>query len=425
MLSTVRDAWKIPELRKKMLFTLMVIFVFRIGSAIPVPYMDKRLVAQMFAEGSGTVLQLLDMISGGGLERFTIFAMGVSPYITASIVIQLLTFAIPALEELQKEGEEGRKKIQFYQRILAILIALIQSIGFTYGLFKGALYAETFLQNSIVILSMVAGTCFVIWLGEQITKNGVGNGISIIIFLGIISRIPNDLIGIFNGAKAGTIGILPIVVFSILAALVVLFVVALNEGERRIQVQYSKRVVGRKMYGGQNTHIPIKVSMAGVMPVIFSSSILAIPATIAQFNQGSGFANFLLNWFTPQGIPGTIIYSVLNIVFIMFFTYFYTAMQFNTVEYSKNLQQNGGFIPGIRPGRPTSEYLEKVVNRLVFVGGLGLALLSSLPIILGKFMAVPMVFAGTSIIIVVGVVLETLRSLEQQMIIRHYKGFLN
>ncbi len=262
-------------------------------------------------------------------------------------------------------------------------------------------------------------------MGDQISKNGVGNGISIIIFLGIIANLPRDVMNIINIFEFNVLNVVLLIVFAVAAVAIVAFVVALNEGERRIPVQYSKRVVGRKMYGGQNTHIPIKVSMAGVMPVIFASSILAIPGTIAQLTSG-GFSRFLLNWFTVEGIPGTIIYSILNILLIMFFTYFYTAMQFNTVEYSKNLQQNGGFIPGIRPGKPTSDYLEKVVNRLVFVGGISLAIIASLPIIIGKFTpAIPMVFAGTSIIIVVGVVLETLRSLEQQMMVRHYKGFLN
>ncbi len=425
MLSTVKDAWKIPEIRRKMLFTLMVIFVFRIGTSVPIPFMDKSSIAAMFSGGSGNILNLMNMMAGGSIQRASIFAVGVGPYITASIVMQLLTFAIPALEELQKEGEEGRKKIQKYQKYLSILIATVTAAGYTFVIFKQAVYADTLIENLVIMFSLVAGTSFLTWLGDQISKNGVGNGISIIIFLGIIANLPRDVMNIINIFEFNVLNVVLLIVFAVAAVAIVAFVVALNEGERRIPVQYSKRVVGRKMYGGQNTHIPIKVSMAGVMPVIFASSILAIPGTIAQLTSG-GFSRFLLNWFTVEGIPGTIIYSILNILLIMFFTYFYTAMQFNTVEYSKNLQQNGGFIPGIRPGKPTSDYLEKVVNRLVFVGGISLAIIASLPIIIGKFTpAIPMVFAGTSIIIVVGVVLETLRSLEQQMMVRHYKGFLN
>lgn len=425
MLSTLRDAWRIPEIKKKIVFTFFMMLVFRIGSAIPVPYMNKAMIAEIFAGNQGSMLQFLDMMAGGNFSNFTIFAANIYPYITASIVIQLLTFAIPALEELSKEGEEGRKKIQKYTQITAIALAFVQAIGYTFGLFKGALETTTALQNIVVILSIVGGTSFLVWIGNQITEHGIGNGISLIIFLGIVGRMPVDIKNMCLGIINGTVNPIAAVLFAVFAVFVVFVVVALNEGERRIPVQYAKRVVGRKLYGGQNTHIPIKVSMAGVMPVIFSNSILSIPAMIAMFNPEGGFSKFLTNWFTTSSTQGTIIHTILNIAMIVAFSFFYTSMQFNTVEYSKNLQQNGGFIPGIRPGRSTSDYLGKVVNRLVIVGAIVLAFLSTLPTLMNIFTNIPIAFGGTSIIIVVGVVIETVKAIEQQMLIRHYKGFLN
>lgn len=423
MLSTLRNAWRIPDIRKKIIFTLLMLLVFRLGSAIPVPYMNKDIIASFFSGAEGGVFQLLDLISGGNMSNFSIFATGIGPYITASIVIQLLTIAIPSLEELAKEGEEGRKKINRYTRYAAVALALIQAIGFTFGLFKPALEASGIMQQSIVIISMVAGTAFLMWLGELITEKGIGNGISLIIFVGIISKLPNDFIKTIKLVSIGQLNIIKLLIFGIVFLGIIAVVVALQEGERRIAVQYAKRVVGRKMYGGQSTHIPVKVSMAGVMPVIFASSLLALPQTITLFSSGK-FAAFVTKYFTPQGSVGIWIYSILNIALIMFFTYFYTAIQFNTVEYAKNLQQNGGFIPGIRPGRPTSEHLNRVVNRIVFVGGLSLAVLASLPIVLSKIFGMQVNFGGTAIIIVVGVALETVKQIEAQMLMRHYKGFL-
>ena len=300
---------------------------------------------------------------------------------------------------------------------------MIQAIGFTFGLFKPALEAEGVLQRSIVIISMVAGTAFLMWLGDLITEKGIGNGISLIIFVGIISRLPSSVFNMIKLAMIGKLNIVKLLIFGVVFLGIITVVVALQEAERRVVVQYAKRVVGRKMYGGQSTHIPIKVSMAGVMPVIFASSLLALPQTIALFSKG-GVSTFITKYLTPQGSVGIWIYSILNVVLIMFFTYFYTAIQFNTVEYAKNLQQNGGFIPGIRPGRPTSDYLTKVVNRIVFVGGLSLAVLTLLPIILSKIFDMNISFGGTAIIIVVGVALETVKQIEAQMLMRHYKGFL-
>ncbi len=424
MLSTLRNAWRIPEIRKKIIFTLLMLLVFRLGSSIPVPYMNKQVIADIFQTSKGGILQLLDLMGGGTFSNFSVFATNIYPYITASIVIQLLTIAIPRLEELAKEGEEGKKKITRYTRYAAIGLALIQAIGYTYGLFSSALMTTNKLQEVIVIVSMVAGTAFLMWIGDMITEKGIGNGISLIIFIGIISKLPTTLINTFNLIRVGELNIIKALIFGIVFLGIIAFVVALQEGERRIPVQYAKRVVGRKMYGGQSTHIPIKVSMSGVMPVIFASSLLAFPQTIAMFTKG-GLTTWIEKWLTPSGSIGIWIYSILNIILIMFFTYFYTAIQFNTVEYAKNLQQNGGFIPGIRPGRPTSEHLNKTVNRITFVGGFALAVLASLPIILSKLFNMDVNFGGTAIIIVVGVALETIKQIEAQMLMRHYKGFLN
>ncbi|MGO1469573.1 MAG: preprotein translocase subunit SecY [Tissierella sp.] len=422
MISTLKDAWKIPEIRKKINFTLLMLLVFRLGSNIPVPYMNKAMIAEIFESNQGGLLQFLDLMAGGTFSSFSIFATNIYPYITASIIIQLLTIAIPRLEELAKEGEEGRKKIGKITRVAAVVLALIQAIGMTLGIFRPALEATGTLQKMIVVITLVAGTAFLIWIGDLISEKGVGNGISILIFVGIISRLPAELIKTGQLVAAGSLNIFKVLTFGVVFLAIIAVVVALQEGERKVNVQYAKRVVGRKMYGGQSTHIPVKVSMAGVMPVIFATSLLALPQTISLFTQaGSGW---ITKWLTPQGSIGIWVYSILQIILIMFFTYFYTAIQFNTVEYSKNLQQNGGFIPGIRPGRPTSEYLNRVVSRITFVGGLSLAILASLPVILSKLFGMDVNFGGTAIIIVVGVALETVKQLESQMLMRHYKGFL-
>lgn len=423
MLSTLRNAWRIPEIRKKMVFTLLMLLVIRLGSAIPVPYMNKEAISAIFESNQGGLLQFLDLMAGGNFSRFSIFATNIYPYITASIVIQLLTIAIPSLEELAKQGEEGKKKISRYTKYGAVILALIQASGYTFGLFSSALETTNTLQTSIVIISMVAGTAFLMWLGELITEKGIGNGVSLIIFIGIISALPAELINMYKMVRLGLINIVAVILFGIVALVIIAAVIAIQEGERRITVQYAKRVVGRKMYGGQSTHIPVKVLMSGVMPVIFASSLLALPQTIALFAKG-GVSEWITKYLTPQGSVGVWIYSIFNILLIIFFTYFYTAIQFNTVEYAKNLQQNGGFIPGIRPGRPTSDYLGKVVNRVVIVGGLALAFLSILPIVLSKVFGMNVNFGGTAIIIVVGVALETVKQLESQMLMRHYKGFL-
>ena len=424
MLSTLRDAWKIPDIRKKLLFTLATVFIFRIGSAIPVPYMNQEAIQQLFNNSQGTMLDFLDMMAGGNISQFSVFATSIYPYITASIVIQLLAYAIPSLEELAKD-EDGRKKIQIYTRYLGIALAFVTAIGYTFGLFGSALEATTAMQKMIVVLSIVGGTAFLIWLSDQITMYGISNGSSIIIFLGIIGKLPGDIRKMIYGVKIGYISILSVVLFTIFALFVVVMVVAINEGERRIPVQYAKRVVGRKLYGGQATHIPIKVSMSGVMPIIFANAIMSIPGLLSIFNPEGGFARFFTNWFTTQTVRGTVIYTILNIVLIIAFAFFYSSMQFNTVEYSKNLQQQGGFIPGIRPGKPTSVYLQRILDRIVIVGAIVLAFLATVPTFVSIFTKIPIAFGETSLIIVVGVVIEIVKSIEQQMLIRHYKGFLN
>ncbi len=423
MFSTLRNAWKIPEMRKRMVFTLLMLLVIRLGSSIPVPYMDKEIVKQVFEAGQGGLLQFLDIISGGTLSNFSIFALSIYPYITASIIIQLLTIAIPRLEELAKEGEEGRKRISRYTRYGAVILAFVQGIGTTFGLLGNAIVADTPVQKAVVIISLVAGTTFLMWIGNLITEKGIGNGISLIIFIGIVSGLPSTVISYVRLAMLGAINVVKLILLAIVVVLVVAVVILLQEGERRIPVQYAKRVVGRKMYGGQSTHIPLKVSMAGVIPVIFSTSLLAFPQTITLFFLGR-IPDWIIKYLTVQGSVGVWVYSILNVLLIMFFTYFYTAVQFNTVEYAKNLQQYGGFIPGIRPGRPTSEHLNKVITRLTFVGGLSLALIASLPIILSYLFKLNINFGGTAVIIVVGVVLETVKQIEAELLMRNYKGFL-
>ncbi|MGI5949262.1 preprotein translocase subunit SecY [Peptoniphilus sp.] len=423
MLDTFAKAWKVDSLRKKMLFTLFMLLIYRLGSHIAVPYMNSQVISQLISGTDGSIFSFLDLMAGGNFRRFTIFAANIYPYITASIVIQLLTIAIPSLEALAKEGETGRKTIAKYTRYLAIVIALIQAIGYTFGFFQKAINATSPVEYATIILSIVAGTVILIWIGEQITEHGIGNGISILIFAGIVSRFPIDVIQSIKLVQIGQASPIFLVLFIIIAIAIVLFVVTLTEGERRIPVQYAKRVVGRKMYGGQATHIPIKVLMTGVMPIIFANSLTAIPATIAIFTKEST-RNWITKWLTPSGGPGVVIYIISSIILIVFFTFFYTTIQFNTVEYSKNLQQNGGFIPGIRPGKPTSDYLGRTLNRLVMPGAIALSILAVLPTILTKASGLQFNYGGTSIIIVVGVVLEIHRALEQQLLMRNYKGFL-
>ncbi|MDO5707169.1 MAG: preprotein translocase subunit SecY [Andreesenia angusta] len=424
MFSTLRDAWQVPELRKRMIFTLLMLIVFRVGAAIPVPGIDGAVIKQMFDSSQiGGLLNFLNLMSGGAFKDFTIFALNVYPYITASIIIQLLTVAIPSLGSLAKEGDVGRKKISSYTKYLSVVLAIIQAIGISLGFFNRAIINKSPLVVVVIVITLTAGTCFLMWLGGQITEKGIGNGVSLIIFIGIISRAPQGVTRIIELYRTGNISIVPILIFSVLALLILAGVILIQEGQRKIPVQYAKRVVGRKMYGGQSTHIPLKVLMAGVIPVIFSTSLLQFPQVIALFFKG-GFADFVNNYLSVNSTTGMWIYSIINIVLIIFFTYFYTAVQFNPIEYANNLKQSGGFIPGIRPGKPTSDYLGKILSKITLIGAISLAIIATLPVAIEGFLKLGIHFGGTAILIVVGVALETMKQIESQMLMRHYKGFL-
>jgi preprotein translocase subunit SecY len=424
VLSTLRNAWKIPDLRKRMLYTLMMMVVFRLGSTIPVPGINAKVLAQLFQQGENGIFGLFNLFSGGAFGKFTIFALSITPYITSSIIMQLLTIAIPSLEALAREGEEGRKKIAQYTRYGTVVLALIQATGVSVGLFNQALIAKDFWSVSLVVLTLTAGTAFLMWLGEQITENGIGNGISLIIFSGIISRLPLGVAQTIEKLKVGEVSIISLVVFAAIAVLVIAGVVAIQQGTRKIPVQYAKRVVGRKMYGGHSTHIPLKVNQAGVIPVIFAISLLQFPLTLTYFFQGDTFSNIVQKYLSPTGNPGIWIYSILYMLLVIFFTYFYTAVTFNPVEVADNMKKNGGFIPGIRPGKPTSEYLGKVSNRLSLAGAIFLAIIAVMPTIILQFTSLQFRFGGTSLLIAVGVALETMKQVEAQMMMRHYQGFL-
>lgn len=425
MFKTVAQAWKIAEIRSKMIFTLLMLVVFRIGSNIPVPNIDRSVLAQMFTTDAG-LFDLFDMFSGGSFSNFTIFALSITPYITASIVIQLLT-VFPYFEKLVKEGVEGRKKMAQITRYLTVVLALVQAVGLTVGLFRQAVVDRSAFSVIVIVLVLTAGTAFLMWLGEQINDKGIGNGISLLIFAGIVARIPSGLRTLLVSVQDGQMSIVTLILFALFALAGIVVVILIQEGQRRIPVQYAKRVVGRKMYGGQSTHIPMKVNQSGVIPVIFAMSLLQFPLTITYFlSSDNGFSVWVQKWLSPSGSPGIWIYGILNIVLIIFFTYFYNAMTFNPAEVADNMKTNGGFIPGLRPGKATEEYLAKVMSRLSIVGAIFLAAVATLPTILGAL--VPSLsgihFGGTSLLIAIGVALDTVRQLEQQMVMRNYQGFL-
>lgn len=424
MLSTLKNAWKVAETRKQIIFTILMMVALRLGNALPIPFANIELIRQIYQGAAGSLLSILNMISGGGLATLSVLALGVGPYITSSIVVQLLTFAIPQLEELSKEGEEGRKKIGQITKYLGLALAVLQAFAMVQGIFGRAFASGGALEKAIAILVMVAGAQFVVWVGDLITDHGVGNGVSFVIFMGIVAGMPGHFYALIQGAIARTLGwYIPLIFIAIFIAITVV-VVILNEGERKLPVQYAKRVVGRKMYGGQATHIPIKVNMAGVLPIIFASALLAMPQTFALIF-GGGVQRFVQQFLTPQGWIGFIIRGIFQVVLIIFFAYFYNSIQFNAYEYSRNLQQSGGFIPGIRPGKPTTDYLQRIVSRITLVGAIILAVLSIIPELVAQVFHINLGFGGTSIIIVVGVVLETIRALEARLQLRHYKGFLN
>ncbi len=400
-----------------MLFTLAMLIIFRLGSFIPVPGMNTEALGKLIQ--SGGLLGFFNTISGGAFDNFAIFAMSITPYINATIIMQLLTIAIPKLEALAKEGEEGRRKIAQYSRYLTVILALIQALALSYGL-RGYLLRTDVASVILVALSLTAGTAFLMWLGEQINDKGIGNGISLLIFAGIVSRIPGGVKSIYELYKAKTTNIVEIVLFVIFAILIVMGVVLIQEGQRRIPVQYAKRVVGRKMYGGQSTHIPLKVNQAGVIPVIFAMSLIAFPGQIAQFFPNSGayrFFNTYLGW-------GSWLHSILYALLIIGFTYFYTAVTFNPVEVANNIKKYGGFIPGIRPGKPTSDFITKSLNRITLVGAFFLAIIAIVPIFLMNFTGIKVYFGSTSLLIVVGVAMDFVKQIEAQMVMRNYQGFL-
>ena len=423
MIKTIAHAWKIAEIRSKIIFTLLMLVVFRLGSNIPVPGMDRDLLAEVFSGDTG-LFGLFDLFSGGAFSNFTIFALSITPYITASIILQLLTIAVPSLERLAKEGEEGKKKIAQYTRYLTVVLAFVQAIGLSVGLFRQALISTDFFSITVIVLTLSAGTAFLMWLGEQINENGIGNGISLIIFAGIVSRIPSAIHTTWIKLQAGEVSIITIIVFLLFAVIVVVGIIEVQQGQRRIPVQYAKRVVGRKMYGGQSTHIPLKVNQAGVIPVIFSLSLLQFPLTITYFTPNTGFSAWVTKWLSPGGDPGVWIYTIFNILLIVFFTYFYTAVTFNPADVANNMKNNGGFIPGIRPGRSTVEYLTKVLTRITFVGAIFLAIVATLPTLIDQFTNLEVGFGGTSLLIAVGVALDTMKQLENQLVMRNYQGFL-
>jgi preprotein translocase subunit SecY len=406
-----------------MIFTLLMLLIFRLGANIPVPFIDRTELARLFGDGTG-LFQFFNLFSGGAFSNFTIFALSITPYVTASIILQLLTIAVPYLEALAKEGTEGRKKIAQYTRYLTVILAFIQAIGMTVGLFRPALIYHDIFSLAVVTLTLTAGTAFLMWLGEQINENGIGSGISLIIFAGIIASAPGAIWNALVQYRTGTVSLISIVLFCAFAVVVIIGTVEVQQGQRRIPVQYAKRVIGRKMYGGQNTHIPIKVNQAGVIPVIFALSILQFPMTITYFFQASSFTEWVNKWLAPTGEYGVWLYAVLNVIFIMFFTYFYTAITFNPMEVANNMRANGGFVPGIRPGRATVEYLNRVMTRVTFVGAVFLAFIATLPTLIQQATALQIGFGGTSLLIAVGVGLDTMKQLESQMVMRNYQGFL-
>ena len=437
MLETFRKAFQIKDIRNKIAYTFLMLVVIRIGSQLPTPGVNSNYIKEFFAQNTGEAFNLFNAFTGGSFEQMSIFALSITPYITSSIIMQLLTIAIPKLEEMQKEGEDGRKKIAAITRYLTVGLSLFESTALAVGFGRQRLLVEfNFVNAAIVVLTLTAGSAFLMWIGERITEKGVGNGISIVLVINIVSRIPNDMTSLFEqfvkDKPIASAGLAVIVILAIIILLVV-FVVILQGGERRIAVSYSQKMAGKKMYGGRTTNIPLKVNTAGVIPIIFSSSLMQFPIVIASFmgkGDGSGIGSEILrglnqgNWCNPEQIQyswGLLVYIVLTV----FFAYFYTSITFNPLEIANNMKKSGGFIPGIRPGRPTVEYLTKILNRIIFIGACGLIVIQIVPILFNGWLGASVSFGGTSLIIIVSVVLETMKQMESQMLVRNYKGFLN
>lgn len=425
MFGTLRDAFKVEDLRKRIVFTLLMFVVIRVGAAVPIPGIDSEALLRMFEQNDLDLVGMLDAFSGGAFKNMTLFALGIIPYINSSIIMNLLTIAIPALEEMQKEGEDGKKKIAKITRYGTVVLAVVQAIAISISL-QNMFVSYNIFSVLVAVASMTAGTAFLMWIGERITENGIGNGISLIIVINIISRLPAGFTLVLNLIKSNDY--LQLITILLLFLGMIVVVVMIQLGERRINVQYAKRVQGRKVYGGQSTHIPLKVNMAGVIPVIFASSLLQFPSIVTRFFVANpdGWWGTVLTWINYYSIKdnygvGALIYFLL----VIGFAYFYTAIIFNPFEVANNLKKNGGFILGIRPGRPTVDYLTNILNRMVFIGGSILGLIALAPIIVSFVTGVQINFGGTSLIIVVGVVLETIKQIESQLVMRHYKGFLN
>lgn len=437
MFQTVRRAFQIADIRKKILYTLMMLIVIRIGSELPTPGVDPDFVQDFFAQNTGEAFNFFNAITGGSFEQMSVLALSITPYITSSIIMQLLTIAIPKLEEMHKDGEDGRKKIAAITRYLTVVLALIQSTAMAVGFGRQGLLKEfNFVNAAIVVLTLTAGSAFLMWVGERITEKGVGNGISIVLVINIISRIPSDMATLYEqfvkGKSLASGGLAALIILAIILALVV-FVIFLQDGQRRIAVQYSQKMQGRRMFGGQSTYIPLRVNTAGVIPIIFASSLMQTPILIATFlgkGDGDGIGSEILrglnqsNWCNPQQLQyswGLVVYIILTV----FFAYFYTSITFNPMEIANNMKKSGGFIPGIRPGKPTVEYLTKILNYIIFIGACGLILVQIVPIFFNGWLGANVSFGGTSLIIIVSVILETIKQIESQMLVRNYKGFLN
>ena len=417
MLAALANIYRITELRQKVLFTLAMFIVFRAGTHIPVPGVNASVIEQLFR--SGNLFGLLDMFSGGALSKFSIFAMSITPYINASIILQLLKVVVPTLEQWSKEGEEGFKKTTKLTRMLTVALAFIQACGMAYGL-KMAINNPGIFSILLIALTLTAGTVFLMWIGEQITARGVGNGISLIIFAGIVSRLPDGLKVIFQYLQAGTVSLLNVILFAAIALAMVVFVIIISEGIRKIPVQYAKRVVGKKAYGGHTSYIPLKVNQAGVIPIIFASSVLMFPVTIAQFVDVPWIKAMgkLFQWGSP-------LQTTLYVLMILFFTYFYTAVSLNIGDLSDNIKKNGGFIPGLRPGNPTTEYLDNEMTRITKAGAIFLSLIALMPHVIGWVTRIEGVyFGGTALLIVVSVALQTMKQIESMVLMRHYHGFM-
>lgn len=437
MLKTFRKAFQIEDIRKKIIYTFLMLIVVRIGSQLPTPGVDPTYIQNFFANQTGEAFNFFNAFTGGSFERMSVFALSITPYITSSIIMQLLTIAIPKLEEMQKEGADGRKKIATITRYVTVVLALIQSTAMAVGFGRQGLLVDfNFVNAAVVVVTLTAGSAFLMWIGERINEKGVGNGISIVLLINIISRVPDDFVTLYNqfmkGKSLASAGLAAVIILAIILVVVV-FVIILQDGQRKIAVQYSQRIQGRRSVGGQSSFIPLKVNTAGVVPVIFASSLMQFPVVIASFlgkGNGKGIGSEILkglssnNWCNPEQLKyswGLILYIVLTV----FFAYFYTSITFNPLEIANNMKKSGGFIPGIRPGKPTADYLTKILNYIIFIGAVGLIIVQVIPFVFNGWLGANVSFGGTSLIIIVGVVLETIKQIESQLLVRNYKGFLN